>query len=109
MADLPQVNDSDFDARVLQAGKPVLVDFGAEWCHPCRKLDPLVEELASEWAGRLDVLKLDVDESAQSAMRFGVMSVPSLILFVGGEVKERLVGFQPKARIQNAIEPHLQN
>jgi len=109
MADLPQVYDSDFDARVLRAGKPVLVDFGAEWCHPCRKLDPLVEELATEWAGRLDVLRLDVDESAQSAMRFGVMSVPSLILFVGGEVKERLVGFQPKGRIQNAIEPHLQN
>ena len=109
MADLPQVTDADFEARVIQAGKPVLVDFGAEWCHPCRKLDPLVEELATEWAGRLDVLKLDVDESAQSAMRFGVMSVPSLILFVGGEVKERLVGFQPKARIQNVIEPHLQN
>jgi thioredoxin 1 len=103
------VNDSNFDSRVLQSGKPVLVDFGAEWCHPCRKLDPLVEELATEWADRLDVLKLDVDESAQSAMRFGVMSVPSLILFVNGEVKERLIGFQPKTRIQSAIAPHLQN
>lgn len=109
MAELPQVTDSDFDSRVLQAARPVLVDFGADWCHPCRKLDPLVEELATEWADRLDVLKLDVDQSAQSAMRFGVMSVPSLILFIGGEVKERLVGFQPKTRIQNAIEPHLQN
>lgn len=107
MADLPQITDSDFDARVLQSTKPVLVDFGAVWCHPCRKLDPLVEELATEWADRLEVLKLDVDESPQSAVRFGVMSVPSLVLFVHGEVKERLVGFQPKTRIQNAIEPHL--
>jgi len=93
------VTDATFEQEVLKASVPVLVDFGAEWCHPCRQLDPIVEELASEWAGKVKVVKIDVDTSVATAMKFGVMGVPTLILFAHGEVKERIAGFQNKKRL----------
>ena len=77
MANLSNVEDATFDAEVLQAQGPVLVDFGAEWCHPCRQLDPIVEELAKDWDGRVKVLTLDIDANPGTTMKLGIMGVPS--------------------------------
>jgi thioredoxin 1 len=107
MRTFPEVNDENFDVEVLQADLPVLVDFGAEWCHPCKQLDPIVEELAEEWDGRVKVFKLDVDSNLSTTMNYGVMGVPSLILFIKGEPVERLIGLVPKQKILKAINPHL--
>jgi thioredoxin 1 len=107
MPTLPNTSDQAFDADVLKSGIPVLVDFGAEWCHPCRQLDPIVETLADEWQGRVKVLHLDIDANVQTTMRFGVMGVPTLILFAGGQEQERLTGFQPRKRILERLGPHL--
>ncbi len=107
MANLPAVTDETFEQEVLQADQPVLVDFGAEWCHPCRQLDPLVEELAVEWDGKVKVLALDIDQNTQTTMRMGVMGVPTLILFVNGEPVERVTGFVPKKKLLQKFGPHL--
>ncbi len=107
MANLPELSDASFDAEVLQAEGPVLVDFGAEWCHPCRQLDPIVEELAREWAGKVKVFHLDIDANVDTTMKFGVMGVPTLILFVDGQPRERLTGYVPKKRIVKQLAPHL--
>ena len=107
MANLPEISDDTFDAEVLEAELPVLVDFGAEWCHPCKQLDPIVEELAAEWDGKVKVVKLDIDVNVNSTMRFGVMGVPTLLLFVQGEPVERLTGFMPKNKILAKLEPHV--
>jgi thioredoxin 1 len=107
MAAIPATTDAAFDADVLHADLPVLVDFGAEWCHPCKQLDPIVDELASEWAGKVRVVRLDIDQNIATTMKYGVMGVPTLILFVGGEVKERLSGYQPKRKILEKLGPFL--
>jgi thioredoxin 1 len=107
MANLPELTDETFDTEVLQSDQPVLVDFGAEWCHPCKQLDPIVEELADDWMGQVKVVKLDIDANVETTMRFGVMGVPTLILFVDGEPTERLSGFTPKNRIVAKFSPHL--
>ena len=107
MANLPELNDDNFEAEVLGSELPVLVDFGAEWCHPCKQLDPIVEELATEWDGQVKVMKLDIDVNVNTTMRFGVMGVPTLILFVRGEPVERLTGFMPKKKILAKLEPHV--
>ena len=99
MAPIPSTSDSTFETDVLRSDLPVLVDFGAEWCHPCKQLDPIVDELAAEWQGKVRVLKLDIDQNLDTTMKYGVMGVPTLILFVGGEAKERVSGYQPKNRI----------
>jgi thioredoxin 1 len=107
VADLPSVSDDSFEREVLQSQLPVLVDFGAAWCHPCRQLDPVVEELAEDWQGKLKVAKLDIDANLQTTTRYGVMSVPTLILFVAGEPKERSSGYQPKKKLVDRFSPHL--
>jgi thioredoxin 1 len=107
MVNIPEINDENFDAMVMESDRPVLVDFGAEWCHPCNQLDPIVEELASEWDGKVSIFKLDIDVNINSAMRFGVMGVPTLLLFVAGEPVERLTGYVPKKRIIAKLKPHL--
>jgi thioredoxin 1 len=107
MATIPSTSDASFDADVLHSDQPVLVDFGAEWCHPCKQLDPIVEELAADWQGRVRVVKLDIDQNVNTTMKFGVMGVPTLMLFVGGQVKERLTGYQPKRKILDKLEPLL--
>jgi thioredoxin 1 len=101
------VTDGTFEAEVLDAEMPVLVDFGAEWCHPCKLLDPIVDELAQEWDGKVKVVKLDIDENGDTTTRFGVMGVPTLMLFKDGNEQERLVGFLPKKRILEKLGPHL--
>ena len=107
MANVPEISDETFENQVLESELPVIVDFGAEWCHPCRQLDVIIDELADEWQGKVKIVKLDIDVNVQTTMRYGVMGVPTLILFVGGEDKERLVGLQPKKRILGTFEPHL--
>ena len=108
MSDLQQVNSESFDKEVLKSQKPVLVEFGAVWCQPCRILEPELEELAKEWGETVKVAKLDVDEATQLTMNYQVLSVPTTMLFKNGEVLERMVGYQPKERISGKVMPHLQ-
>jgi thioredoxin 1 len=107
MSNLIEINEETFENEVLQADTPVLVDFGAVWCGPCKMLDPVVEELAGDWEGQVKVVKLDVDHNPQIAMNYQVMGVPTLMLFNGGEVKERLTGYMPKTKIIKKLSPHL--
>lgn len=98
------VSEMDFDAQVIASDVPVLVDFWAEWCGPCRMIAPIVEDLAGEFEGRLKVVKVDVDENNNLAYRYGVMSIPTLGLFKGGQLVERLVGYMPKQELRKRIE-----
>ncbi len=106
MAKPQAVTDADFDA-VLKAHPLVLVDFWAEWCAPCRMIAPILEELAQEYAGKVLVAKLDVDENPKTAMRYRIMSIPTVILFKDGQPVEVLVGAQPKRNYQAKLEKHL--
>jgi thioredoxin 1 len=93
------VTDATFDREVLQSSTPVLVDFWAEWCGPCKMVSPVLEEIAEEHKDKLTIAKLNVDENPEIAMRYGVMSIPTLALFVGGVEKKRLIGAMPKRNI----------
>lgn len=94
-----KVTDASFDKDVLQAGQPVVVDFWAEWCGPCRMIAPALEEISSEMAGKVTVAKLNIDENPDVALRFGVRSIPTLILFSGGKPTAIQVGALPKSRL----------
>jgi thioredoxin 1 len=107
MANIPEIDEGTFESEVLAAQDPVLVDFSAVWCGPCKMLDPIVEELASEWTGKVKVVKLDVDHSPGVAMQYQVLGVPTLMLFVDGESRERITGFQPKDRNLSKLNPHI--
>ena len=101
------VTDQDFETEVEGHEGLVLVDFWAEWCGPCRMIAPVIEEIASENQGKLKVGKVDVDNNAQVASRYGIQSIPTMLLFVAGEMKESITGALPKAQIMQKIEPHL--
>lgn len=101
------VTEETFESEVLNAELPVLVDFSAEWCGPCKMVDPIVHELADDWAGQVKVVKIDADESPSILMKYGVMGIPTLMFFVGGEVKERVTGFQPKKKLVKKFEKHI--
>lgn len=104
---IAEVNQDTFENEVLQSDQPVLVDFSAVWCGPCKMLKPVVQELAEDWADTVKVVELDVDHSPEIAGRYQVLGVPTLMLFVDGEPRERLTGFQPKDRITSKLTPHL--
>jgi thioredoxin 1 len=101
------LTDDQFDLDVTFADTPVLVDFWAEWCSPCRQIAPVLEQLADETAGRLKVAKLNVDDNPKITGRFEVMTIPTLMLFKDGEAQLRLVGLKSKKALLEAVEPHL--
>lgn len=101
------LTDATFEEMVEKRKGVMLVDFWAEWCGPCKMIAPIVEQIAEENAGKLTVGKLDVDANGETAMKFGVMSIPTLILFKDGEPVERLVGYRPKEQLMAKIRPHL--
>jgi thioredoxin 1 len=107
MATPTVVTDETFNQAVLKSEQPILVDFWAVWCGPCRMVAPVVDEIAREQEGKLKVMKLDVDDNQNTAMAYGVMSIPTLILFKNGQPVERIVGFRPKADMEKKILPHL--
>ncbi|MCJ7567146.1 MAG: thioredoxin [Anaerolineales bacterium] len=107
MTEIVEFNDATFESEVVKSRGIVLVDFGAEWCHPCKQLDPIVQELAEEWQASVKVGKVDIDANVSSAMKYGVMGVPTLILFKDGKPVERLTGFVPKRRILDKFSPHI--
>lgn len=107
MAHPVTVTDTSFKSEVLDSDVPVLVDFWASWCAPCKMIAPIVEELAGEYAGKLSVRKLDVDENGTIAARYSVMSIPTLGIFRGGELIERIVGYMPKEQLKRRIDAAL--
>ena len=102
-----EVTDNNFQAEVLESDKPVLVDFWAPWCGPCRMVAPVVEEIAKERADALKVVKLNIDDNQQTAVKFNVMSIPTLMLFKHGEVAKTVIGAYPKRKIEEELEPAL--
>ena len=99
--------DATFDQEVLKSDKPVLVDFWAEWCGPCRMVGPVVEELAGEYEGIAKVGKVDVDSNPQVSMQYGIRSIPSLLVFKGGQVVDQIVGAVPKSSLKKALDAQL--
>ncbi len=98
-----KVTDATFDQDVLKATGPVVVDFWAEWCGPCRMISPALEEISTALDGKVKIVKLNVDENPATAAKYGIMSIPTLMLFKGGELASRLVGAAPKAKLQQWI------
>jgi len=107
MAKPINVTSADFDEQVLQSPQPVVVDFWATWCGPCRMLAPVVEDLAAEYDGRVQFTKLNIDENPEPAMNYRVQSIPTLILFFGGQEIGRFVGYMPKERLARQLEAAL--
>jgi thioredoxin 1 len=101
-----ELTDSQFEAEVLNSDQPVLVDFWAPWCGPCRQIAPMIDELSIENEGSAKIVKINIDESPQAAQSYGVSSIPTLMVFKGGEVVERFMGGQPKAKLQEALDSH---
>jgi len=98
-----EVNDSTFEQEVLQSDQPVLVDFWAAWCGPCKALAPIVDEVATQYAGQLKVMKMDVDRNSSTPMRYGIRGIPALLVFKGGKVADQIVGYVPKDVIDKSL------
>jgi thioredoxin 1 len=104
MSQVHEANESNFETEVIGSEQPVLVDFTAAWCGPCKKLTPIVEEFAKDYSGRVKVVKVDVDKAPTVAAKFGVMSVPTLILFQGGAIKDQVVGVVSKRALSDRVD-----
>lgn len=102
-----EVTDANFETEVIKSDKPVLIDFWAVWCGPCKMIAPTVEEIAKEYDGKLKVCKLDVDSNPQTAMKYGIRSIPTLLIVKGGQVVEQMVGAVPKRQMVDKVTPHL--
>ena len=98
-----QLDDASFEAEVISSDKPVLVDFWAPWCGPCKALAPVIDEISDEYVDKLKVGKVNVDENPEISMKFGIRSIPTLMVFKNGEVQEQIIGAVPKSEIENAI------
>jgi len=107
MANIPEVTEETFETEVLTDEKPVLVDFSAVWCSPCKMLDPIVEQLAQDWAEQVKFVKIDVDHNPSIALQYQVFGVPTLILFKDGQVQERVTGYKPKDHLVSKFGQHL--
>ncbi len=107
MAEVTYVTEDNFQNEVLNADTPVLVDFTAVWCQPCKMIDPIVKQLAQDWDGKVKVVKLDADENPNIMMQYRVLGIPTLMLFKSGELKERVTGYQPKDKLIAKINPHI--
>ena len=107
MGAITDVTDSNFQAEVLESDTPVLVDFWAPWCGPCRIVHPVLEQIAQERGEALRIVKLNVDENQQTAMNYEILSIPTLILFKGGEVAKKVIGAYPKQKLEAELEPAL--
>lgn len=101
------IDDSNFDQKVLQAKKPVVVDLWAAWCRPCLMVAPILDELAEEYDGRINFVKVDVDHNPKTATKYGVMSIPTLLIFKNGEPISNIVGFRPKAELKRSLDAAL--
>ena len=104
MANISEVNDATFENEVLESTQPVLVDFWAAWCGPCRAVSPIVEEVATSYEGKLKVLKMNVDENNQTPARYGIRGIPALLIFKDGKVADQIVGYVPKSRIDESVD-----
>jgi len=104
MSSVAAVNDTSFEAEVLKSPLPVMVDFYATWCGPCKQLAPIVEKLAQDYSGKLKVVKLDIDEAPAVASSHGIMAVPTVILFKGGAEQAKFTGFQPRPKLEAEIK-----
>ena len=107
MGNVLEISDQTFDQEVLKAETPVLIDFWAPWCGPCKAIAPVVEEMAGAYAGRLKVVKMNVDDNPQTPSRYGVRGIPNLILFKRGQVADQIIGAVPKAHLVKAIDSAL--
>ena len=104
MADLAEVSDQNFEAEVLQSDVPVVVDFWAEWCGPCRAIAPIMNELAAQYGEQVKIVKMNIDEQRETPAKYGVRAIPTILAFKGGQVTEQLQGARPKASFEEMIE-----
>jgi thioredoxin 1 len=107
MAKPVDVTDTQWDSEVLKSDLPVLVDFWAPWCGPCRMVSPIVEELAEEYSGKMRFYKLNTDDNVDTASKYGIRSIPTLLVFKGGEIVDQLIGFRPKSELKRSLEKAL--
>ena len=107
MSEVKYVLEQEFETEVLKSSLPVLVDFTAVWCGPCKMVDPIIKQLAAEWDGKVKVLKCDADQNPNVLMNYGIMGIPTIMLFKNGQMVERVTGYQPKDKLVEKMRAHL--